>query len=106
MINFTDSNFKFISRPHQYFIEGSQVQLELDCSKWNPKMIIEDGWGLFNGLTMVTYDGYTGKLPLEKGDSCTFVEFDVFYKDLLVNEFTYESLKNLIERDVQLNKIL
>ena len=105
-IDFTDKNFIFISLPDQYFMEGHPAELETDCSTWNKKMMIGDGWGFFNGLTMVTYKGYTGELPISKGDSASYWEFKIYYKDILVNEMTYESLYNLITRDSQLSKIL
>lgn len=105
-IDFTDKNFIFISRPDQYFLEGQPAELDTDCSTWNKNMIIEDGWGFFNGLTMVTYKGFDGKLPRMDGDTSSFCEFNIYYKDVLVNEMTYDGLYNLINRDTELNKIL
>jgi len=62
--------------------------------------------GFFNGLTMVSYRGYNGELPRFDGDTTSFNEFNIYYKGILVNEMTYEGLYNMINRDIQLDKIL
>ena len=105
-IDFSSEYFIFISKPDQYYIEGHPVQCESDCSEWKNIKLIDDGWGFFNGLTMVSYKGYNGELPRMDGDSASFNEFDIYYKGILVNEMTYEGLYNMINRDIQLDKIL
>jgi hypothetical protein len=105
-IDFSIEDFIFISKPDQYYIEGHPVQCESDCSEWKNIKLIDDGWGFFNGLTMVSYKGYNGELPRMDGDSASFNEFDIYYKGILVNEMTYEGLYNMINRDTQLDKIL
>jgi hypothetical protein len=105
-IDFSSEYFIFISKPDQYYIEGHPVQCESDCSEWKNIKLIDDGWGFFNGLTMVSYKGYNGELPRMDGDSASFNEFDIYYKGILVNEMTYEGLYNMINRDTQLDKIL
>ena len=54
--------FIFISKADQYYLEGNQVECESDCTDWKEDRLIKDGWGFFNGLTMVSYKGYVGEL--------------------------------------------
>jgi len=105
-INFSSEDFLFISKPEQYYIQGHPVQCDVDCSDWSSNKLIESGWGLFTGLTMVSYDGYNGELPRMDGDTASFDEFKIYYKGILINEMTFGSLYNMINRDNQLNKIL
>lgn len=79
-IDFTDKNFKFISKLNQYF-EG-EVLCEDDFTEWKPGKKIEEGWGMFRGMTMEGYSGYTGELPRLDGDTATFEEFTIFYKGI------------------------
>lgn len=105
-VDFTSDDFIFMAKPDQYYIEGHPVQCEGDYTSWKPDKIIESGWGMFGGLTMVSYRGYTGELPRMDGDTASFEEFNIYYKGTLVNQLTYEGLYNMITRDSQLNKIL
>jgi len=105
-IDFSSEDFIFISKPDQYYIEGHPVQCESDCSEWKNIKLIDDGWGFFNGLTMVSYKGYNGELPRMDGDSASFNEFNIYYKGIIVNEMTYEGLYNMINRGEQLDKLL
>ena len=54
-------NFIFISKEDEYFI--GDAKLISDCTDWTPNTIIDDGWGLFEGKTMVSYKDYKGDLP-------------------------------------------
>ena len=56
-VNFTSNDFLFMAKPEQYYIEGHPVQCDGDYTDWKPDKIVEDGWGMFNGLTMVSYEG-------------------------------------------------
>jgi hypothetical protein len=105
-IDFSSQDFLFISKPEKYYIEGHPTHCESDYSAWKNNKIIESGWGFFNGLTMVSDDGYKGELPRLDGDTASFNEFNIYYKGTLVNEMTYEGLYNMINRDTQLDKIL
>jgi tRNA A37 N6-isopentenylltransferase MiaA len=67
--------------------------------------LIEDGWGFFNGLTMVSYRGYDGELPRMDGDTSAYDEFNITYKGILINEMTYGELQNLILADSRDMKI-
>jgi hypothetical protein len=105
-VDFTSNDFIFMAKPEQYYIEGHPVQCDGDYTEWKPNKIVESGWGMFNGLTMVSYRGYSGELPRMDGDTASFDEFNIYYKGTLVNKMTYEGLYNMITRDSQLNKIL
>lgn len=107
-IDFTSDKFIFISKPDQYYIEGHPAQCEGDFSTWKPDSKIETGWGMFNGLTMVSYKGYNGELPRMDGDTSSFEEFNIYYNGLLINEMTYQDLQNLIlseKRDEKIESI-
>jgi hypothetical protein len=94
MIDFTSEDFTFISKEDQYYSEGTAVILESDCSTWKPQHILKDGWGFFRGYTTEYDKGVT--LPQLDGDSSNFEEFDIYYKDHLVSDLTYQELQNLI----------
>lgn len=104
-IDFTSPEFLFTSKPDQYYIEGHPVQCDSDCTEWKEDKLIQDGWGFFNGLTMVSYRGYDGELPRMDGDTSSFEEFDITYKGILINEMTYRELQNLILSDSRDMKI-
>jgi hypothetical protein len=104
-IDFTSSDFLFVSKPDQYYIEGHPVQCDSDCTEWKEDKLIEDGWGFFNGLTMVSYRGYDGELPRMDGDTSAYEEFNITYKGILINEMTYRELQNLILADSRDMKI-
>ena len=107
-IDFTTPDFMFISKPDQYYIEGQPVEIDSDCTDWKAERLIKDGWGFFNGLTMVPYKGYEGELPRMDGDTSSFEEFDITYKGILVNEMTYGELEKIIladNRDIKINSL-
>ena len=105
-IDFSNEDFMFMPKPDEYYIEGHPVKCDGDHTDWKSNKQIDDGWGFFIGLTMVSYKGYNGELPRMDGDTASFDEFNIYYKGTLVNEMTYEGLYNMITRDSQLNKIL
>ena len=107
-IDFSSEDFVFMPKPDEYYIEGHPVQCDGDYTDWKDNKPIDDGWGFFNGLTMVSYKGYNGELPRMDGDTASFDEFNIYYKGTLVNEMTYEELQNLIisdNRDMKIDSI-
>jgi hypothetical protein len=103
-------DFKFIAKPDEYYLELTEVVIEGDYTEWQPNAFIYDGWGFFRGLTMVSYRGYDGELPRMDGDTASFSEFYIYYKDEILSEETkYVDLLNLIkseERDSKINQII
>ena len=76
---------KFISKQDEWFVPEYE-----NGDKFNSVC------GLFNGLTMETYHGYTGELPREDGETCPFDEFfiyDEFGNE--ISELTIEEYKNI-----------
>jgi hypothetical protein len=106
MIDFTSEDFTFISREDEYYTAGTAVIIESDCSSWKPHTIIKDGWGLFRGYTTEYTTGMT--LPVIDGDTSTFEEFDIYYKDQIITDLTYSELQSLIvakQREDKIEKI-
>lgn len=106
MIDFTSKDFTFISKEDQYYTEGTIVILESDCSSWKPHTIIKDGWGLFRGYTTEYDKDMT--LPQLDGDTSSFEEFDIYYKDQIITDLTYTELQSLIvaqQREDKIEKI-
>ena len=93
-------DFKFIAKPDEYYVGGTEVTIEADYTEWNQSLLVSSGWGFFRGLTMVSYRGYDGELPRMDGDTASFAEFDIYYKDeLLSEEITYGDLLNMIKSE-------
>ena len=86
-INWTE--IKFIARPDTWYIEGTEAKL-VCCGEIKLSNKIEENWGLFKGMTNETFKGYTGELPRYDGETCPFEEFDIYYKNEIVNGVTYE----------------
>lgn len=103
MIDFTSEDFTFISKEDQYYTEGTIVILESDCSTWKPQHILKDGWGFFRGYTTEYDKGMN--LPQLDGDSSNFEEFDIYYKDQIVSDLTYDDLEALIISKSRQDKI-
>jgi hypothetical protein len=98
------NGFKFVARNETWFV--GDVTLDSDCTEWHDSMAIEKGWGFFRGLTYETYKGYNGELPREDEESCSFEEFDIYYNEVLINEFTtYGELKAII-REYKIDNII
>ena len=109
-IDFFTKDFKFIAKPDEYYLELTEVAIEGDYTDWRPNSFIYEGWGFFRGLTMVSYRGYDGELPRIDGDTASFSEFYIYYKDEILSEETkYEDLINIIKsekRDDMINQII
>ena len=107
MIDFTSEEFRFVSKEDEYpyWVVDTIVNCDSDYSEWKPTEKIEDGWGFFSGLTMVSYKGYNGVLPREDGDTSSFSEFYVYYGDVLVNEMSYDELESLVKSNNRENKL-
>jgi len=103
MIDFTSEHFTFISKEDEYYSSGTAVIIESDCSSWKPQHKIKDGWGFFRGYTTEYDKDMT--LPQLDGDTSSFEEFDIWYKDHLVSDLTYEELENLVVSTVREDKI-
>ena len=101
VIDLTSDDFRFISKEDEdpYWVSGTSVICEGDYTEWKPNEFIHDGWGFFRGLTMVSYRGYDGELPREDGDTSNFSEFDIYYKDILINDMSYVELELLINSE-------
>ena len=113
MIDFTSKDFRFVSKKDEdpYWVPGKVVVCEDIYDIGNPDLEIESCWGFFNGLTMVSYKGYNGELPREDGDTSSFSEFNIYYKDVLIENMKMtcmelEQFMKSIDRNNQINKIL
>ena len=110
MVDFTSKDFRFISKEDEdpYWVPGTIVNCEAVYEDYLPNKEVKNFWGMFNGLTMVSYAGYKGELPREDGDTSGFDEFDIYYKDTLINDMTCIELELLIksyERDQKIDNI-
>ncbi len=93
IINWT--KFKFIARKDEWFVEGTEAKLIAPYyTEHKNDDIIEENGGLFEGHTNETYEGYTGELPRLDEEGCPFNEFDIYYGDDIINDWTYEQLIN------------
>lgn len=107
MIDFTSDDFRFISKEDEdpYWVPGTVVKCEAVYVDYLPNKEVKDFWGMFNGLTMVSYKGYNGDLPREDADTSGFDEFDIYYKDTLINDMTCVELELLIKSEKREEKI-
>lgn len=71
---------KFISKPDEWFVEGTEAKCSETGSYSNYKDgdKFNDGWSLFEGYTNETYIGFVGELPRLDGETCTFDEFYIY----------------------------
>ena len=71
---------KFISKPDEWFVEGTECTIEDNViyPEYKQGDKFNEVCGLFNGLTMETYQEYTGELPREDGETCPFSEFFIY----------------------------
>lgn len=91
MIDWT--KIKFISKPDSWFIEGDEVKLLFNCSSFlGLQTLIEDGWGLFEGMTNEP-TCYKTELPRLDEEGCSFNEFNIYYNNEIINNITYKELK-------------
>ena len=84
---------KFISKSDGWFVEGTECVVEYDFiyPEYKETDTFNNAVGLFNGLTMETCEGYTGKLPREDGETCLFEDFLIY--DECGNEISEFTLK-------------
>ncbi len=101
---------KFISKPEEWFVEGTECVIVIDDRVIFPEYKAGDKFnevfGLFNGITMETYKGYSGELPRLDGETCQFDEFyiyDEFGNE--ISELTLEEYEAVV-RDSKLNKLI
>lgn len=87
-----DNTFTYISKPNEWFKEGSGVQLEANCG---------DIGGLFRGIILINethgpYYATPDKIgtEVEDGDLCSWDEFDI-YKDGEKIRIIYEDTKRI-----------
>ncbi len=93
---------KFISKPNEWFIEGSEAKCSDYCSyeTYNDGDKFNSGWCLFRGVTNETFEGYTGELPRDDGEICSFDEFfiyDEFGNE--ISELTFYEYKKIIRKE-------
>ena len=71
---------KFISKPNEWFIEGSEAKNidRISYSDYKEGDKFNDGWSLFSGLTNETFQGYKGELPRQDEETCPFDEFFMY----------------------------
>lgn len=91
------SKIKFISRPDEWFVEGTVAECEFDYGEPKETDKVENNCGLFHGLTNETYIGFEGELPREDGETCSFEEFDIYLGDEKINDWTYLELKEKLK---------
>jgi hypothetical protein len=96
---------KFISKPDMWFVEGTQcnIQQDLIYPEYKQGDKFNAICGLFSGLTMETYKGYSGELPREDGETCPFDEFFIY--DEFGNDITELTLEEY-ERDIRDSKLI
>jgi len=92
---------RFISKPDEWFVEGTECVIDDDViyPNYTKGCKFNAVCGLFNGLTMETYRGYSGELPRQDGETCPFNEFYIY--DEFGNEISDITLE---EYEVLLNK--
>jgi len=91
---------KFISKPDEWFVEGTEVKCSEagSYSDYKDGYKFNDGWSLFEGYTNETYKGFVGELPRPDGEICPFNEFYIY------DEFGYEISELTLEQyEVLLN---
>lgn len=103
VIDFKDG-FRFAAKKNTWFV--GDATLDSDCTDWYDSMVLEKGWGFFNGWTYESYNGYNGELPRQDEESCSFDEFNIYYRGKLIGEFTtYGELSAMI-RDCKIDEVL
>lgn len=91
---------RFVSKPNEWFIEGTEVKLDNTCTfpDYNDDDKFNSIAGLFYEMTMETFEGYSGELPREDGETCPFNEFfiyDEFGNE--ISELTLEEYEVLLD---------
>jgi len=91
------SKIKFISRPDEWFVEGTICECQFDYGEPKEIDIIENNCGMFHGMTNETFKGYVGELPRHDEEGCPFDEFDIYLGDEKINELTYKELREKLK---------
>ena len=91
------SKIKFISRPDEWFVEGTICECQFDYGEPKEIDIIENNCGMFRGMTNETFKGYVGELPRHDEEGCPFDEFDIYLGDEKINELTYKELREKLK---------
>ena len=108
------SKCKFISKPNEWFVGGTEAKCSGACSYSDFKNgdKFNSGWSLFEGYTNEIYIGFKGELPRPDGEICSFDEFLIYDKygneisELTLNEYMNLISSNIIEKFInRLNKI-
>ena len=92
---------KFISKPNEWFVEGTECIIEdyVIYPEYKKGDKFNSVNGLFNGLTMETFEGYIGKLPRNDGEICSFDEFFIYDEyGNEISELTLDKYNELITK--------
>lgn len=84
-----------------WFVEGTEAKLDLFCQDYTDGKL-NNGYGLFNGLTNESYNGFIGELPREDGETCQFDEFYIY--DELGYEISELTLSEYESRNIIYNE--
>ncbi len=87
---------KFISKPDEWFVEGTEAVIEDEViyPEYKEGSKFNSVCGLFNGYTNETYKGYEGELPRLDGETCPFNEFLIYDEyGNEISELTFEEYK-------------
>jgi len=84
---------KFIPKPDEWFIEGIEVVCPDKCNYFDYENgdKFNSGWGLFEGYTYETFEGFDGELPRLDSETSSFEEFFIY--DEFGNEISELTLK-------------
>lgn len=100
------SKCKFISKEGEWFVEGTEAELEDKCiyAEYKPGDKFNNGFSLFNGYTHEVYKGYDGPLPRPDGEICAFSEFFIFDEfGNEISEFTLDEYKEFLKNKTERN---
>jgi len=98
------SRSKFIAKSDTWYVEGTEAKL-VDGVAYHIYLSgqkFSQGWGLFEGWTNESYEGYKGELPRLDGETCQFDEFLIY--DELGNEISQSTIQEVISK-VRVSKI-
>ena len=97
------SKLRFVTKRNKWFAENSTAILLYDGEDFTND-VLDDNMALFSGITQYSLDT-TPKLTEEV---CLLSEFNIYYGDVIVNQYTVEKLVTLMRNDerVKKNKII
>ena len=93
---------RFVSNEDEWFVEGTEAKIIDDVIYPNYKEgdCFNGVCGLFKGMTMETYDGYSGELPRLDEETCPFREFKIFDRfENEISSLTLDEYKKLLENN-------